>query len=85
MLTWNRLPSINNNLWDMADGTGSQCLNSASGGNPVEWSTTWSWENTASDVSTENYIKSFANAYDPSITCQALSDYKSIPTSWTWR
>ncbi|KAL9066924.1 MAG: hypothetical protein Q9161_007256 [Pseudevernia consocians] len=68
----------------MATGTGSQCLESASGGNPVSWSTTWSWENTASDSSGENYIKSYANAYDPSIACQALSDYKSIPTSWTW-
>ncbi|CAF9911004.1 hypothetical protein IMSHALPRED_009893 [Imshaugia aleurites] len=77
--------TINNNLWGMSTGTGSQCLNSASGGNPVAWSTTWSWENTAADVSGENYIKSYANAYDPSIACQALSNYKSIPTSWTWR
>ena len=78
-------PSINNNLWGMATGTGSQCLDAASGGNPVAWSTTWSWQNTASDQTSQHYIKSYANAYNPSITCQTLGDFKSIPTSWTWR
>ena len=85
VLTWNPLLSINNNLWGMATGTGSQCLDSASGGDPVAWSTTWSWENIASDNTAENYIKSYANAYNPSIACQALGDYKTIPTSWSWR
>ena len=78
-------PSINNNLWGMSTGSGSQCLDAASGGDPVAWSTTWSWENTASDQTGQHYIKSYANAYKPSITCQALGDFKSIPTSWTWR
>ncbi|KAL4918117.1 concanavalin A-like lectin/glucanase domain-containing protein [Aspergillus aurantiobrunneus] len=68
---------VNNNLWGMNAGAGSQCTFvdniSASG---VAWHTTWAW-------SGDESVKSYANSgleFDPVL----VSDISSIPSTAEW-
>ena len=69
---------VNNNLWGMDMGQGSQCttVNSidASG---VSWSTTWNWSGSEDDV------KSYANA-GAVITPTLITDIGNLSTSAEW-
>ena len=58
--------------------TGSQCsyIDSLSG-NSLAWHTTWTWAGSSSQV------KSFTNV-ETSLAQKAVSQYTSIPTTWTW-
>ena len=71
--------SLYTNGWGWSYGTGSQCseIDSLSG-STIAWSTTWSWANGP------NNVKSYTNV-EIGMTSKPLSQYKSIPTSWTWR
>ena len=67
------------NQWGASTGTGSQCSQiDALTGTSLAWSTTWSWSGN------ENSVKSYTNVESP-FTRKPLSQYTSIPTSWSWR
>ncbi|KAH3916454.1 hypothetical protein HBI56_045690 [Parastagonospora nodorum] len=71
--------TVYNNLWGKADATsGSQCtgVDGLSNGT-LKWHTKWSWAGGAGKV------KSYANVVTK-ITSKALSEVKSLPSSWTW-
>ena len=59
--------------------TGSQCsyIDSLSSSNSLAWHTTWNWNGSSSQV------KSFTNV-ETRLSQKAVSEYTSIPTSWTW-
>ncbi|CAL8579655.1 hypothetical protein XPA_005389 [Xanthoria parietina] len=66
------------NQWGASTGTGSQCSQiDALTGTSLAWSTTWSWSGN------ENSVKSYTNVESP-FTRKPLSQYTSIPTSWSW-
>ena len=67
------------NEWGASYGSGSQCSQiDGLSGSTLAWSTTWSWANSP------NQVKSYTNV-EISMTSKPLSQYVSIPTSWTWR
>ncbi|KAF2230682.1 glycoside hydrolase family 12 protein [Viridothelium virens] len=59
--------------------TGSQCsyIDSLSSGNSLAWHTTWTWAGSSSQVKTYTNVET-------SLAQKAVSQYKSIPTTWTW-
>ncbi|KAI9694897.1 MAG: hypothetical protein M1822_000513 [Bathelium mastoideum] len=59
--------------------TGSQCsyIDSLSSSNSLAWHTTWTWAGSSSQVKTYTNVET-------SLTQKAVSQYKSIPTTWTW-
>ncbi|KAL8992672.1 MAG: hypothetical protein Q9169_006921 [Polycauliona sp. 2 TL-2023] len=71
--------TVYSNQWGASTGTGSQCSQiDALTGTSLAWSTTWSWSRN------ENSVKSYTNVETP-FTRKQLSQYTSIPTSWSWR
>ncbi|KXG50757.1 Glycoside hydrolase, family 12 [Penicillium griseofulvum] len=71
--------SLNNNLWGMASGTGSQCLNVNSvSDSGVSWSTTWKW------TGGDNSVKSYPYSGFTGLKRQPVSGIGSIPTSVKW-
>ena len=73
--------AVQNDAWGKDSGSGSQCaqIDGLNGG-ALSWSTTFSWDGGP------NSIKSYANAESAEGTpCKPLSQYHSIPTTWSWR
>ena len=60
VLTWDNF-NVSPNVYAGSTGTGSQCsqINSNSG-SALAWSTTWAWQNIASENQAWNWIKSYA-------------------------
>jgi len=73
--------AVQNDAWGKDAGSGSQCAQvDGLEGNSLSWSTTFSWNGGP------NSIKSYANAENAAKTpCKPLNQYKSIPTTWSWR
>lgn len=70
---------VNNNLWGMDAGTGSQCttVNSLSDSG-AQWSTTWTWDGGQDNV--KSYANSGLNSFDKKL----VSEVSTIPTSAQW-
>lgn len=70
--------TVNNNLWGMSSGSGSQCTYVDSISNSgVAWHTTWTWSGG------DNQVKSYANS-QVSLTKKLVSQISSIPTTVQW-
>lgn len=71
--------TVYQDLWNEAEGTGSQCttVDDLSDDDVLSWSTSWSWSDNASQV------KSFANVVT-NATITDLASISSIPTIWSW-
>ncbi|KAL8953432.1 MAG: hypothetical protein Q9222_000706 [Ikaeria aurantiellina] len=70
--------TIASNEWGASTGTGSQCSQiDGLSGNSLAWSTTWTWSGGT------NNVKSYTNVQSP-MTSKPLSQYTSIPTTWSW-
>lgn len=66
------------NGWSWSSGQGNQCSSIWSrDGSRLTWSTSWSWSGTPTQV------KSYTNV-ETNIQKKQLSQYKSMPTYWTW-
>ena len=70
--------TVNNNLWGMDMGSGSQCTTVDSiGGDGVKWHTSWNWSGG------DGQVKSYANS-GVDFEKKLVSDVATIPTSVTW-
>ncbi|KAL8829983.1 MAG: hypothetical protein Q9170_005940 [Blastenia crenularia] len=70
--------TIYSNEWGASTGSGSQCSQiDGLSGTSLAWSTTWTWSGGT------NIVKSYTNVESP-MTSKPLSQYTSIPTTWSW-
>ncbi|KAF6237932.1 hypothetical protein HO173_004133 [Letharia columbiana] len=81
---------VSSNIYAASTGKGYQCsqINSDTG-SALAWSTTWAWQNIASDNQAWNWIKSYAYAYDSSApACKLATPLSqmsgSIRSQWSW-
>ncbi|OJJ07304.1 hypothetical protein ASPVEDRAFT_46645 [Aspergillus versicolor CBS 583.65] len=71
--------SVNNNLWGMDSGSGSQCTYvDGISGSGAAWHTTWTWSGG------EDEVKSYANSKLEDLNKALISDIQSIPTTVEW-
>ncbi|BCS30779.1 glycoside hydrolase family 12 protein [Aspergillus puulaauensis] len=71
--------SVNNNLWGMDSGSGSQCTYvDGISGSGAAWHTTWTWSGG------EDEVKSYANSKLEDLNKALISDVQSIPTTVEW-
>ena len=76
--SYNAPYTINNNLWAMQAGSGSQCTTVDNvSGSGAAWHTSWNWD--GSDIQ----VKSYANSQGD-VDKKFVSDIGTIPTSATW-
>ncbi|KAL4892311.1 concanavalin A-like lectin/glucanase domain-containing protein [Aspergillus ambiguus] len=70
--------TVNNNMWGMDSGSGSQCTYvDGTSGDGVAWHTTWNWSGGDSSV------KSFPNS-GVNLDKKLVSEISSIPSSAAW-
>lgn len=72
--------TVNNNMWGMDSGTGSQCtVVDSFSGDSVAWHCTWNWSGG------DNSVKSFPNSgLKLDNNKKLVSDISSIPSSAQW-
>lgn len=71
--------SVNNNLWGMDTGSGSQCTYvDGISGSGAAWHTTWTWSGG------EDEVKSYANSKLEDLNKALISDVQTIPTTVEW-
>ncbi|KAL9601600.1 MAG: hypothetical protein Q9219_002434 [cf. Caloplaca sp. 3 TL-2023] len=70
---------VQNDAWGAVPG-GNSCVQlGSSGGESLAWSTTFKWGGD------KNAIKAYPNAQAKDKTpCKPLSEYKTMPSSWSW-
>lgn len=73
------LRTSDQDLWNEASGTGSQCttVDTLSSDDILTWSTSWTWSGNSSQV------KSYANIVT-NFTITTLAEITSIPSLWSW-